>query len=48
VELGVDFIDTADSYGPNVSEKLIAEALFPYPGELVIAPKGRWNRPGPY
>ena len=48
VELRVDFIDTADSYGPNVSEVLIAEALFPYPAELVIATKGGWNRPGPY
>lgn len=48
VELGIDFIDTADSYGPNVSEELIAEALFPYPAELVIATKGGWNRPGPY
>jgi pyridoxine 4-dehydrogenase len=48
VELHVDFIDTADSYGPNVSEELIAEALFPYPAELVIATKGGWNRPGPY
>ena len=48
VELGVDFIDTADSYGPSVSEELIAEALFPYPAELVIATKGGWNRPGPY
>jgi pyridoxine 4-dehydrogenase len=47
VELGVDFIDTADSYGPNVSEELIAEALFPYPAGLVIATKGGWNRPGP-
>jgi len=47
VELGVDFIDTADSYGPNVSEELIAEALFPYPAALVIATKGGWNRPGP-
>jgi pyridoxine 4-dehydrogenase len=47
VELHVDFIDTADSYGPNVSEELIAEALFPYPAELVIATKGGWNRPGP-
>jgi len=46
-ELGVDFIDTADSYGPNVSEELIAEALFPYPAGLVIATKGGWNRPGP-
>jgi pyridoxine 4-dehydrogenase len=48
VEMRVDFIDTADSYGPNVSEELIAEALFPYPAELVIATKGGWNRPGPY
>jgi pyridoxine 4-dehydrogenase len=47
VELDVDFIDTADSYGPNVSEELIAEALFPYPPGLVIATKGGWRRPGP-
>jgi len=47
VELGVNFIDTADSYGPNVSEELIAEALSPYPKDLVIATKGGWNRPGP-
>jgi pyridoxine 4-dehydrogenase len=47
VELGVNFIDTADSYGPGVSEELIAEALFPYPKGLVIATKGGWNRPGP-
>jgi len=47
VELDVDFIDTADSYGPNISEELIAEALFPYPAGLVIATKGGWNRPGP-
>ena len=47
VELDVNFIDTADSYGPNVSEDLIAEALFPYPSGLVIATKGGWNRPGP-
>jgi pyridoxine 4-dehydrogenase len=47
VELGVKFIDTADSYGPAVSEELIAEALFPYPKDLVIATKGGWNRPGP-
>jgi pyridoxine 4-dehydrogenase len=46
-ELDVNFIDTADSYGPNVSEELIAEALFPYPKGLVIATKGGWNRPGP-
>ena len=47
IELGVNFIDTADSYGPNVSEELIAEALAPYPNDLVIATKGGWNRPGP-
>src|SRR6202008_486285 len=47
VELEVNFIDTADSYGPNVSEELIAEALYPYPRGLVIATKGGWNRPGP-
>src|SRR6201984_3030154 len=47
VELDVKFIDTADSYGPHVSEELIAEALFPYPAGLVIATKGGWNRPGP-
>lgn len=46
VELGVNFIDTADSYGPHVSEELIAEALHPYPG-LVIATKGGLERPGP-
>src|SRR5215212_11142723 len=47
VELGVDFIDTADSYGPNVSEEIIAEALHPYPDGLVIATKGGFLRPGP-
>jgi len=47
VELGVNFIDTADSYGPNVSEELIAEALHPYPADLVIATKGGFERPGP-
>src|SRR5215469_561501 len=47
VELDVNFIDTADSYGPGVSEELIAEALFPYRSGLVIATKGGWNRPGP-
>jgi pyridoxine 4-dehydrogenase len=47
VELDVNFIDTADSYGPYVSEELIAEALFPYSRGLVIATKGGWNRPGP-
>src|SRR5437764_5673955 len=47
VELGVNLIDTADSYGPEVSENLIAEALHPYPGDLVIATKGGLVRPGP-
>src|SRR6202046_4814703 len=47
VELGVNFIDTADSYGPNVSEELIAETLAPYPKGLVIATKGGWERVGP-
>ncbi|HEY6697609.1 MAG TPA: aldo/keto reductase [Acidimicrobiales bacterium] len=47
VELGVDFIDTADSYGPEVSEEMIAEALAPYPEGLVIATKGGFLRPGP-
>jgi aryl-alcohol dehydrogenase-like predicted oxidoreductase len=47
VELGVDFIDTADSYGPYVSEELIAEALAPYPPGVVVATKGGWERPGP-
>jgi pyridoxine 4-dehydrogenase len=47
VELGVDFIDTADSYGPEVSEELIAEALYPYPDGLVIATKGGMRRTGP-
>jgi pyridoxine 4-dehydrogenase len=47
VELGVNFIDTADSYGPGVSETLIAEALHPYPDDLVIATKGGLIRPGP-
>ncbi len=46
-QLGVNFIDTADSYGPYVSEELIAKALAPYPDGLVIATKGGWNRPGP-
>jgi len=45
VDLDVNFIDTADSYGPYVSEELIAEALYPYPRGLVIATKGGWNRP---
>jgi pyridoxine 4-dehydrogenase len=47
VELGVNLIDTADSYGPDVSEELIAEALHPYPDDLVIATKGGLVRPGP-
>jgi pyridoxine 4-dehydrogenase len=47
VDLGVNFIDTADSYGPNVSEELIAEALHPYPDDLVVATKGGLVRPGP-
>jgi pyridoxine 4-dehydrogenase len=47
VELGVTFIDTADSYGPEVSENLIAETLYPYPDDLVIATKGGLIRPGP-
>ena len=47
VELDINFIDTADSYGPYVNEELIAEALYPYPRGLVIATKGGWNRPGP-
>src|ERR1700743_1741534 len=47
VELGVNFIDTADSYGPHVSEELIAEALYPYPADLVIATKGGLMRGGP-
>jgi aryl-alcohol dehydrogenase-like predicted oxidoreductase len=47
VELDVNFVDTADSYGPAVSEELIAEALYPYPKGFVVATKGGWNRPGP-
>ncbi|MGA3162439.1 MAG: aldo/keto reductase [Terracidiphilus sp.] len=47
VELGINFIDTADSYGPYVSEELIAEALAPYPAGLVIGTKGGWERVGP-
>src|SRR4051794_13954763 len=46
-DIGVNFIDTADSYGPEVSERLIAEALHPYPKELVIATKGGLTRQGP-
>ena len=47
IGLGIDFIDTADSYGPYVSEELIAEALYPYPSDLVIATKGGFERSGP-
>jgi pyridoxine 4-dehydrogenase len=47
VELGINFIDTADSYGPSVSEEIIAEALHPYPANLVIATKGGFDRTGP-
>jgi pyridoxine 4-dehydrogenase len=47
VELGINFIDTADSYGPGVSEEIVAEALHPYPADLVIATKGGFDRPGP-
>jgi pyridoxine 4-dehydrogenase len=47
LELGVNFIDTADSYGPDVSERLIAEALYPYPSDLIIATKGGLTRSGP-
>ena len=47
IESGVNFIDTADSYGPYVSEKLIAKALYPYPPDLVIATKGGFERTGP-
>ena len=47
IELGVNFLDTADSYGPHVSEELISETLLPYPDDLVIATKGGLERPGP-
>lgn len=47
IDLGINFIDTADSYGPEVSERLIAEALYPYPKGLVIATKAGLRRPGP-
>jgi pyridoxine 4-dehydrogenase len=47
IELGVNFIDTAESYGPHVSEELIGETLHPYPDDLVIATKGGLERPGP-
>jgi pyridoxine 4-dehydrogenase len=47
VALGIDFIDTADAYGPDTNERLVAEALHPYPAGLVIATKGGYTRPGP-
>jgi aryl-alcohol dehydrogenase-like predicted oxidoreductase len=47
IDLGVNFIDTADAYGPEVSERLIAESLYPYPKDLVIATKGGLTRQGP-
>jgi len=47
LELDINLVDTADSYGPNVSEELIADALYPYPEDLVIATKGGLERPGP-
>jgi aryl-alcohol dehydrogenase-like predicted oxidoreductase len=47
IELGINFIDTADSYGPHVSEELISETLYPYPDDLVIATKGGLERTGP-
>jgi pyridoxine 4-dehydrogenase len=47
LDLGINFIDTADSYGPAVSEEIIAEALYPYPKDLVIATKAGFDRPGP-
>src|SRR5437868_7979289 len=47
VELGITLIDTADSYGPKVSERFIAEALHPYPNDLVIAPRPGFSQPGP-
>jgi len=48
VELGVDFIDTADSYGPDISEQILAEALYPYPDGLKIGTKAGFTRPGPH
>src|SRR5260370_6306206 len=48
LELGINLIDTADSYGPEVSELLIAEAVYPYPKDLVIPTKGGFERPGPF
>src|ERR1700730_13051365 len=46
IDLGINLIDTADSYGPGTSEALIAEALYPYPAGLVVATKGGLTRPG--
>lgn len=48
VEAGVNFIDTAEAYGPRLNESLIADALYPYRNDLVIATKGGFNRPGPH
>src|SRR5881392_1880337 len=48
IELEINLIDTAESYGPHVSEGLIAEALYPYPKDLVIATKGGYDRSGPH
>jgi aryl-alcohol dehydrogenase-like predicted oxidoreductase len=48
IELGINFIDTADSYGPHISEEIIAEALYPYPAGLVVATKAGLERPGPH
>ena len=48
LDLGVNFIDTADSYGPHFNEEVIAEALHPYPAGLVIATKAGFERPGPH
>lgn len=47
IDLGINFLDTADSYGPNVAEELICEALHPYPSDLIIATKAGLTRPGP-
>lgn len=47
IEMGINFIDTADSYGPEISENIIAETLYPYPSDLIIATKGGFTRQGP-
>src|SRR6202453_645957 len=47
IDLDVSLVDTADSYGPAVSEELIAKAMYPYPSDLAIATKGGWGGPGP-